>query len=246
MMSFSQSTIRLTQACPLKCLGCPLWESSKSAARDPIFDSILDHQQWSSFFMSTGVLNIIGGDPLLVPELTHFLTKLKQQLLHTRLYLWTSAQSGIDAIKAVFPWIDVFVIYIPSSIEEDYALHTGEDGLTSLKRTFSACKKSRIPFVLNHPIRPSTVWQLPDIHLLAKEYGVPLWIHYDPLDHFFDDSIAYINRYRGVEGVLVFKRHTPPPSFCQAFPYGGIDHPLQLVNLLFRESFNGIRKRLGL
>jgi len=231
MISFFQGFIKLTHSCTFRCLGCPL-----AAHEDPtLLDGLAFHIKNHSFFkIYPKKLNyhILGGDPLLCPELPSLLTFFNQESIHHT--LWTHGQIPLSKWHPLLPLLDRVSFFFPSTDPKIFREITGLESLEDSLSTIRYLVAKDIKVWINHPITSNTIDELPEMHALARSLDCQLLLHYDPKD-FSNTEKAYIHRYDWISKVMVLKNTlvNTNTSFCQAIPLHGLQNPLEIS----RQSF---------
>ncbi len=220
MISFSQGVIHLTSNCTFRCLGCALGQQDFQPEPEIRF----------RFIPTKKVMHLVGGEALCAESLVKVLAHYKRR--GTRCVIWTHGQFDITQWAPILEFNPTVALYLPSPDEASFNTISGVSGweIFHERATYLAAKD--IELVLNFPVREGQLEFIPDAQELATHYLAKLVMHYHPGD-FDRNSVAYIRRYLNFAGVFVLSSPPPPPSFCPAFPYGGLLNPWQIAQNLW-------------
>ena len=109
MISFldrlSQYTLVTNKQCHFECLGCDLWNQPASYG---VFRALIETGAFFTIYPKKRVYNIVGGDPLLHPDIFLLLAYLKSNGIKIR--VWTNGGIAHEYIEKALPFVDVFVV----------------------------------------------------------------------------------------------------------------------------------------
>jgi molybdenum cofactor biosynthesis enzyme MoaA len=241
---FSVNTLSITEACPLNCSFCKIWqkeetfdvedqdltfwlrnfEVAKLKTRKVDFQLMLldlvKKDQFFNYFKYEKKFNIIGGEPTLFWGLKQILAYLKNK--GVKIIFWTNGVFDFKEIESDLPYLDQIMFFLPSVQANEYVEITGFDyldlALTNLDQFLAAEKEVKI----NFPIQPSTIQNSPFLTDFIEEKKLPLVISYNLQQEFSRESIDYITRYNRVKGIKVVRSRKLISKNCACFPIPGV------------------------
>ncbi len=243
MISFSQEFIVLEPVCNLRCTFCELWKTEADSYSDHM-KTLIQKKLLFKFFNKKQLIHIVGGDPFLSPQLGPLLDLIRSN--RKRSAVWTNGLAVKPEHIALISKIDFVHIYFPSPDKDLFKSITGENGFEDWKAMVYTLLRQNKQVSLHYQIREGELEFLPDVHEFAKQFNLMLILHY-PKNHTFDTNrLAYINRFRWLKKVMIFKTDAPPATMCQALPFDGIRDPYQVFFNMVTMNLSSLKHKLGL
>jgi|GEM_PF-6836428 len=220
-MKIVNTAFFVSSACQLRCFNCKVWQPNfkpKNSGKNWRF-WLQDNLKQLPFFKPH--VHILGGDPTAWNKLEECVTMLKQE--GYEITVWTHGVWNLDEQKSWLNKVDRVVVMMPTFEAGSYKDWTGEDSFDTVLNNLDLLASLKMPHVLNMPVLPSNIPELPYLYEMAYYRNIPFWIHYSSKDAFSKDSLDYIQRFRWVKNVWIFKTQKTPSWMCQAVPYDSID-----------------------
>mgnify|MGYP003336782880 CR=1 FL=1 len=162
------------------------------------------------------VYNIYGGDPLCFKGIDDLLILLVDADIKVR--LWINGGQFESVYEGLLPYVSEWVFYVPIPDVNQYNALVGESGWDTLINNLDYFKKIGQVFALNYKVTSSNIIYLPEMYEMAHSYGVKLYLHYDPKQFFDSESLRYIDRFRRVKEVDVYRVRSYGNQSCLGYP----------------------------
>jgi len=234
---FSQRILIASPRCQLRCQHCPIWSkegreffssflfSSKSVYEKSLF----------TYYPKKKIFHIIGGDPFCFDKLGELVLFLKSS--GCKVVLWINGHGHPDKVEAILDEVDLTYLYVPFPDSKEYQDFTGHDGWDTCLTLIQDLKKKGNPLILNFPVTPMTIDYLPHIYELAYDQKLALLVHFDKADRFSRESLAYINRFKKIKNVFVFRNDYRDSRACLGVSYAAVYSKWQIVMNKIRQVF---------
>ena len=193
----------VTTECPLQCLRCALWKEDQSDI-DLTTIKILPSKYQKP------ILDIMGGDPLLHPDLAFFLNNHQ----NFKIRLWTTGTLPVEQLQKIQNLISEIYVYLPTIFSDKYIEITGADYLDTVLDFITYIKEIKKSVTINCPVYPDTIQDMPFIHEYAKSQNIPICFHFS--QDFSKESYHYLYRYHRIKGTYIIK--IDHYSNCIAYP----------------------------
>ena len=198
---WNQHQLYFESSCDYQCLGCNIPEASTISAKQVIQQS-----------QKHDILNIYGGNPALNESLLEYCQYFKH---HERIIrLWTN-HLGIrglsDAIKKL---IDEWVFYCPSPDKDQFNASCGGEYFDFFISDINHLKAKK---TISFYIRPLSFDILPDCYDMITELNAYGMVLYQPHE-FNQEEKSYINRFKRVNNMMVFKAKPTLQQYCFSVP----------------------------
>jgi len=243
---FSQGVLTISSTCHLSCVGCKIGEQ-KSSKDDQKLSKLIAFAQKNTFFDQFPLkkqYHITGGDFIGLSKLPVLLKYFKDKGIYT--VLWTHGALDAEIFQDLLPFVDKVMVYIPCPDPVRYRKITFIEGWEQTLDLMTCFKEEKQDFGLNFKVTPLNFSFLPDIYDLAFNHQKTLLLHYNQTEAFSSDILKYINRFKWVKGVDVYKTKLNHARFCHGFPYGALTNKVQAGSTLCYAGINSLRKKIGL
>jgi MoaA/NifB/PqqE/SkfB family radical SAM enzyme len=238
---FSQFYLDTNTPCNLRCYNCSVWENTPTQ-NDNKLTYLIGSNQFFKYYPLKKIYNIIGSEPFNHPDLAYLLTFLRSHKIKT--FCWSNGLFQIESIKNALPYINTMFLHLPSLNKSDYTQITGSDRLSQLLLNIASLQELNKKIIINHPITPESIQELPEIYDFAYYKKIPCLFHYNKNQPFSAESIRYINRFHGVKNVYLLKTNPPTIPSCQAVPRQFSKN--QICKNILSESINSVRRTFHL
>ncbi len=209
-ISFDRSACHRCGVCAEACMADAIRTVGEEMSCDEVLQEI--ERDVPFFRESGGGVTISGGEPLLQPEFALALLKrCKEAGLHT--CVDTSGQGSTEALRRLFPYVDLFYFDIKHL---DPRIHRAETGLANedILRNFAVVVRSGVPVVVRVPVIPGfndTVDALSDIADFVAKRMPGGTVHLLPYHRYGQQKYAML----GLDYELK-DAETPSPEFLKA------------------------------
>lgn len=231
---FYQGHLVLTKRCSFKCLECSLWSTEFRVDRT-VLGQILD----GSFFLKIAnikLIHIVGADPMEYPDIVEIVRHISVQ--GKKVCLWTTPVLDKKLWLSLKPFVDHFMVYLPSIDSEELLLQSGSFSKEELLDTGFFLRSESFAYSFYHVIRFSTVSALPELYEFAQQHSAKLLLHYFKRDFFTSEQEAYIRRFYRVKDVEVYVSTIKNSNLvCSQIPLEAIANRFQIVKNACFELF---------
>lgn len=176
---------------------------------------LITKEELFEHFKLTEKINLIGGEPGHHEFLKIILSYLKEK--NTEIHFWTNGIWNFKEFEPNIDYLDKIYFYLPSILADEYLEITGFDyldlALENLDNLLDAGKK----VIINYPIQLETIQNSPLLTDFTEEKKLPLIIGYNKNQGFTKESIEYIERYRRVKGIKVYKTKKTLKHNCACY-----------------------------
>jgi pyruvate formate lyase activating enzyme len=184
------ATVLFTSGCNLRCPFCHNWrlvlEPKKSVLSEEMVFQILESRK-----KYVDAVVITGGEPLMHPDITHFLKKLKEREFAIKM---DSNGFFPDTLEKSLPYLDYVAIDVKTSAEKYVLL--GANDISNYLHTIEMLKQGNIDYEFRTTVVPSFVNEedIPKMGELvkgAKRFAFQQFVPGDTLDRKFNDVSPY-------------------------------------------------------
>ncbi len=245
----SRHTLSITPSCGLRCLGCSLWTTHPIDFDEPETVSVakwatIDNVGLSNIVPRTHRINLVGGDPMLVPDLPRVLRILARNQVSVR--IWTPLVREVpDEIAALLRRSGGGVaVVMPAPDSDAYRLQAGWDGANRVVENLTQLVDVGVPCVLVAHVTPTLVEWLPYWHDHARLRGIPLWVTYYAFESFSKTERDYIHRYNWVKDCVTIPLHKRHRHTCMAVPHRALGQDWGVGRIWFKQQIDAVRHLL--